>query len=452
MNWKPHKYQTKAIKFCLERPHAGLMLTPGLGKTSIILSVFKILKSQGFENKMLVLAPLRAVYSVWPKEVQKWDEFSKLSVGILHGSNKDKVLREKHDIYCINYEGLSWLKENMDLLKADMLVVDESSKLKETRTLRFKTLRPMLPFFKRRYILTGSPIANSLLDIFGQCYVMDMGKSLGPRFTHFRDEFFIGVGYGGYTWVPKPGAANKIFKCVAPRVIRMDALDYLDLPELVIKDVEINLPDKAMKIYKQMEKQLRIDLNAGTVTAANAAVASMKCRQLANGGIYTDFEHNWDNIHMEKAEAVGDIVEELSGQPAFISYDFAHDLGRLKKVLGKDTPHIGGGVTVKRGREIEEDWNKGKLPCLLGQPQSVAHALNLQGGNDGGAVILHSIPWSAELCDQFIRRVWRQGQKRVVVVHRLIAKNTVDEAIIKALETKNRTQNTFFEALKSYLN
>jgi SNF2 family DNA or RNA helicase len=450
VKYKPHGYQTRAIKFGVSRPNAGLLLTPGLGKTSISLAVFKLLKKQGFINRLLVLAPLRAVYSVWPKEVEKWDEFKGLSVGILHGPNKGDTLRKNHDVYVMNYEGLSWLTDNISDLKADMLVVDESSKMKETRTLRFKLLKPLLPRFKRRYILTGSPIGNSLLDLFGQMYVMDMGKALGTRFTHFREEFFFSTGYMGHDWVLKPKAEQAIYRRVAPSVLRMDAKDYLDLPPLIVKDVEITLPDKAMRIYKQMEKQLRIDFEAGTVTAANAAVASMKCRQLANGGIYTDLEHNWNDVHAEKAEAVGDIVEELSGQPAFIAYDFLHDLQRLKKVLGEDTPHIGGGVTTKRGKEIEEAWNRGELPYLLGQPQSVAHALNLQGGVEGGAVIMHSLPWSSDLYNQFIQRVWRQGQKKTVVVHRLIARGTVDEVIIKALERKDKTQNDFFSALKEY--
>jgi SNF2 family DNA or RNA helicase len=450
VKFKPHKYQQKAIKFGVSKANAGLLLVPGLGKTSISLAIFKLLRAQGFVKQLLVLAPLRAVYSVWPKEVEKWDEFKGLSVGILHGPNKDEVLRKNPDVLVMNYEGLGWLTDNIKDLKADMLVVDESSKLKETRTLRFKLLKPLLSRFKRRYILTGSPIGNSLLDIFGQMYIMDMGKTLGPRFTHFREKFFYGVGYGGYTWVLKPNADKAISKIIASSVLRMEAKDYLDLPPLIIKDVEVILPDKAMRVYKQMEKQLRIDFEAGIVTAANSAVASMKCRQLANGGIYTDAEYNWEDIHMAKAEAVGDIVEELSGQPAFIAYDFKHDLVRLKHVLGKDTPYIGGGVTAKRGKEIEEEWNKGQLRCLLGQPQSVAHALNLQGGDEGGAVIMHSLPWSLELYDQFIMRLWRQGQKKPVVVHRIIAKNTVDEVIIKTLGRKDKTQSDFFLALRDY--
>lgn len=450
MNFVPHRYQQKGIKFCLENSFAGLLLSPGLGKTSIILAVFKLLKKQGLVTSMLVIAPLRACYSVWPKEIKKWKEFSGLTFEVLHGPKKNEFLKKQADILIVNYEGLDWLTEKGIPPHINMLVVDESSKVKDPRTRRFKILKSIIHKFKRRYILTGSPAANSLMDLFGQFFIMDGGKTFGYRFTHFRNTYFFSTGYGGYTWLPKPGADKQIFKAAAPRVLRMAAKDYLELPPLIIKDVEVTLPDKAMRIYKQMETILRVDFEEGRVIAANAAVASMKCRQIANGGVYLS-ESSWEHIHEAKSEVVADLVDELSGQPALISYDFLHDLERLRKVLGKDTPHIGGGVTATRGREIEESWNKGELRALLGHPQSIAHALNLQGGEEGGAIILHSLPWSFELYDQFISRIWRQGQKKRVVVNRIIALKTVDEAIIKSLERKDRTQNAFFDSLKEYL-
>jgi SNF2 family DNA or RNA helicase len=280
---------------------------------------------------------------------------------------------------------------------------------------------------------------------------MDAGASFGPYITHFRNTFFTQTGYGGYDYVPKPDAEKKIFARLAPRVLRMAAEDYLELPELIIRNIEVDLPDKAMRIYKQMETALRIDFESGRVTAATSAVASMKCRQIANGGIYLSPD-KWEHIHFEKANAVLDLVEELQGQPAVVAYDFHHDLERLKQVLGKDTPHIGSGVSAKKGKEHEEAWNRGELKVLLGHPQSMAHALNLQGTELGGSIIIHSLPWSFELYDQLIKRVWRQGQKKRVVVYKIVARDTIDYAILRSLEKKERTQNSLFSALKEYFN
>lgn len=448
--WKPHHYQERAMEFLVENAEAGLFLSPGLGKTSVTLGAFKALRAAGFVNKMLVIAPLRPCYSVWPREVKKWAQFNDLSVGVLHGPKKDKILQEDHDIYTINPEGLRWLFGKMrGTIPFEMLVIDESSKFKAVNTQRFKTLKPHLPKFRRRYILTGSPAANSLLDLFGQIYVMDLGKTFGPYITHYRNRFFHQTGFGGYDWALKPGADKEIYDHIAPRVLRMSAEDYLEMPPLIIEDIEIELPPKARAMYDQLENALRLDFKEGRVVAANAAVASMKCRQIANGGIYLDgAERSWQQIHDAKTEALSDLIEELEGQPALIAYSFHHDLDRLKKALGKDTPHIGGGVSGKVSDAICERWNKGELRALIGHPQSMGHGLNLQEA--GRAVIWYSLDWSLENYEQFIQRVYRQGQKERVFVYRIIAKNTVDEAVVKALTRKDKTQNALFNALKDY--
>lgn len=419
-----------------------------MGKTSIMFAAFELLRRKGLVTRMLVLAPLRVCYSTWPAEAKKWEDFSHLKVGILHGPDKASVLASDADVLVMNYEGLRWLASQRVTLP-EMLVIDESSKLKHCNTQRFKTLKAMLGRFRRRYILTGSPASSGLLDLFGQIYCMDQGATFGPYITKFRAEYFNQTGFGGYEWKLKGGADKLIHKRLAPRVMRLDAKDYLELPPLVEVDIVVELPPAAMVQYLQMENQLKLDLDAGKIVAVNAAVASMKCRQIANGGIYTDAAHKiFEHIHDAKTEAVMDLVEELEGQPALIAYDFAHDLERLKKALPKGTPHIGGGVSPKRSQELVDAWNRGELPVLLGHPQSMSHGLNMQEA--GRAVIWHSLCWSLEDRMQLIRRVWRQGQKGRVFVYNIIAKNTVDEALMLAVKRKAKGEGALLNALRDY--
>lgn len=455
MKYEPHAYQKRAIKFMVERACAGLFLDPGLGKTSVTFAAFKLLKKIGAVDKALVIAPKRVMYSVWPKEVEKWDDFSDIKVNILHGD--DKKLQKGSDIDVINPEGLPWLfRQKYKEWPWQMLVIDESTRFKHTNTQRFKELKPHLDKFARRYILTGSPAPNGLLDLFGQVFILDMGYSLGRFITHYRMSYFDSTGYGGYTFKPKPEAEEHIYKKLAKLVLRMDAKDYLDLPPLVYNTVKVTLPEEAKKIYDAMEELLLAAVEDEVVTAANVAAAAIKCRQIANGGIYKERQPGqwdksgaaWSNIHDEKTEAVGALVEELNGKPALIAYEFRHDLDRLKRYFGYETPHLGGGVTPKEQAEIERAWNAGELPILLAQPQSVAHGLNLQGV--GAAVIWHSLTWDLENYEQLIRRVWRQGQKSRVVVHHIIAQDTVDSAILGALRSKDRTQRALLGALKAY--
>lgn len=106
-------------------------------------------------------------------------------------------------------------------------------------------------------------------------------------------------------------------------------------------------------------------------------------------------------------------------------------------------------MPTSRFREIETAWNAGKIPVLLAQPQSVAHGLNLQG--TGAAVIFAGLTPDLEVREQFIRRVWRQGQRERVGVHDIVAEGTVDEVILRMLAKKDRTQRSLLESLKSYL-
>lgn len=473
--WQPHPYQKKAVKFLLEHAASALFLDPGLGKTSITLAAIKVLKQKKIINKVLLIAPLRVCHSVWPREVEKWKDFSGLRICVLHGPNKDKLLKEDADIYVINSEGLEWLlqvqktrtlkgktKISVDLqrwkrLNFDTLVVDELSKFKHTNTNRFKAMKLIIGTFQRRWGLTGSPAPNGLMDLFGQCYILDQGRSLGPYVTYYRMKYFV-KGFDGLTWTIRKGAEEEIYNRIAPLALRMSAEDYLDMPTLIENDIYVDLPDQAAEIYFSLENDLIAKIKDKVVTAGNAAAASMKCRQVANGGIYLDAEvqalvklpkssREWANLHYEKVNALADLVEELQGSPLLVAYDFEHDLDRLREKLGKDVPYIGGGVSVKRAKELEQAWNAGKLPVLLGHPQSIAHGLNLQ--EVGHHVAWHSMTWDFELYDQFIYRVRRQGNKsKKVFVHHIMAKGTIDSVILRALKSKNRGQNALFDALK----
>ncbi len=476
--WNPHAYQLRALKFLIEHGAAGLLLDPGLGKTSVTLAAIKYLKSKGIVEKVLIIAPLRVAHEVWPAEVAKWKDFKGLSLTVLHGKHKEARLKEKHDIYVINPEGMSWLlgvenkksaltgkstpEVNVRKFKRlgfDTLVIDELSKYKHYSTGRFKALKKVLKTFSRRWGLTGSPTANGLLDLFGQCYCLDMGNALGPYITHYRYKYFDSD-FQGYNWTVVPGKEKLIYEAIEPLMLRMSAEDYLEMPEVIEDNIIVELPAKAYKVYDELEKDLIAQIEESTVVAANAAVASSKCRQVACGGVYTDPDilelgkgkeikkREWKDLHTEKINALLDLIDELQGAPLLVAYDFEHDLARLRKALGKNVPYIGGGCTTKQTAKVIEAWNAGKIPVLLAHPMAAGHGLNLQ---EGGCqhVCWHSLTWNYELYDQFNRRVLRQGNKHDhVFVYHIMARGTIDEVILKALKSKKRGQDALFSALK----
>lgn len=480
--WTPHAYSKKAVKFLLEHACAALFLDPGLGKTSITLAAIKMLIARKLVGKVLIVAPLRVCYSVWPREVAKWEDFNHLRLEVLHGPDKEDALNRDADIYVINPEGLDWLlqttktkttsaktgkvatKIEVDLrrfkkLGFDTLVIDELTKFKHATSGRFKALKLVHRTFGRRWGLTGSPASNGLLDLFGQCYMLDEGRALGPYITHYKDKYFNPVDKNGFVWAPREGAEAEIYERLSPLALRMAAEDYIDMPLLIENNIKLDMPASARAFYDRLEEDLIAKLDDKTVVAANAAVASGKCRQVANGGIYLDPEvtamgfklvkskREWANLHTEKVDALADLIEELQGEPLLVAYDFGHDLARLQEKLGKDVPYIGGGVSAKRSSELERLWNQGKLPFLLGHPQAMAHGLNLQ--EVGRHVAWHSMTWDFELYDQFIRRVRRQGNKsKKVFVHHFMMRDTIDEIMLYSLKHKNKGQQALFTGLK----
>jgi hypothetical protein len=443
--WEPLPYMLDAVRFMVQRPAAGLFLDPGFAKTAITLHAFLIRLKAKRAKKMLVVAKLRICELTWPEEIEKWN--LPLRHCLLHGSKKQQLLEsDDYDVYLINYEGLEWLsKQPKKLLqKFEMFVADESSKLKETRTLRFKSLKKILGYFKFRHILTGSPLPKSLMDIFGQVFALDMGETFSPYITHFRNEYMYPSGFMGYDWQPKPDAEERIFKKLENLVLRLPP-DLIKLPPISIIDRPIHLPRTARKRYDLLESAFKIVWASGQVTAANAAVAAGKLRQMAGGAVY-DEDGNARVIHHEKIEELAELRDELGGgEPMFVAYEYQHELLRLQERFPDGETFAG--MNKAQAIDLRDRFNAGKVPMLFGQPQAVAHGLNLQA--TARIVVWMTLTWDLESYEQFIQRIWRQGQKRHVHVYRIIAQETVDHAVVKALDIKDKRQQRMLIALEA---
>jgi len=474
IKWPPKPYMKRAVKFLLEHACAALFLDPGLSKTAITLAALLLLKKQGLVSKVLIVAPLRVCHSTWPSELHKWLDFHKLSHVVLHGPKKEALLNTDVDIYLINPEGLEWLlgvtksktptgKVRVDVdykrwkrFGFDTLVIDELTKFKHPSSQRFKALKLVHKTFGRRWGLTGSPAANGLEDLFGQCYILDEGRSLGPYITHYRRQYFD-PNPDGLTWRLKGGADAAIYERVAPLALRMAAEEYLQLPDLIINEIEFDLPDDARRIYDALEDDLFVQVLEKRVIASNAAVASGKCRQASGGAVYTTpdvlqlvkaaklKEREWLDLHNLKVEALADLIDELQGKHLIVGYEFSHELARLRKafpkaVFVKDVP-------PSKFKALEARWNAGGIPLLFGQSSSIHLGLNLQGC--GEHIAFFTTPWDLEVYDQLIRRLRRQGsQASTITAHHLIAKGTVDKLVMYSLRRKDKTQQSLFKALQ----
>lgn len=460
VEWVPRPYQRKAVKLMLQQSAAALLLDPGMGKTTSTLAAFKILQEKGYVKRMLVIAPLRPAYNVWPDEMDKWENFCDLTCSILHGKDKDWEADNPDDvdIYIINPEGLKWLlngrrekkRLKVDLSKikkmgVDMLVIDESTKFKHSNTDRFKYLKKILNVFQRRYILTGTVSPNGLMDLFGQYYILDGGNALGSYITHYRSMYFNQPDpYNEHLYVPMPDALERITERISPLSLQLSAEDYLDMPDLHYVNIEVELPKNARSIYNEIENEFVSLLTDDTVlVAGNAAIAGTKCRQIANGAVYTSTDV-WEPVHTAKLDALEDLVDELSGSPLLVLYEYRHDLERiLERFPG--TPFLGSGVSASRSNLAIKAFNKGELPLLLGHPASMGHGLNLQSSCNH--LCWFGITWNFEYYDQAIARIYRQGQDKIVFAYHIVARDTLDEKVQRVLARKERTQEALFDAL-----
>jgi SNF2 family DNA or RNA helicase len=446
-----HPYQTFSVEFICSHSQTAIFLDCGLGKTVTTLTALDELLFDNFEiGKILVICPLR-VSAVWVEEISKWEHLSNLRLSVAVGTETERkaALQAKADIYIINRENVGWLIEDSGIpFDFDTLVVDELSSFKNHQTKRFRSLMKVRPKVVRIIGLTGTPSSNGLMDLWAEYRLLDMGQRLGRFIGQYRSTYFTPDKRNGqviFSYKPLPFAEKEIYAKIADITISMKSTDHLIMPDLVTAEYLVKLSDKERERYDELRQDLVLKLAGGDVTAANAAALSGKLCQMANGAVYGD-DGAVHYIHDRKLDALEDLIEAANGKPVLVAYWFKHDLERISARL-KDR-HIP--FTKLDTSDSIASWNEGKWPVALIHPASAGHGLNLQSG--GSTIIWFGLTWSLELYQQANARLWRQGQiSETVVLHHIIAKDTIDERVMKALSAKDRTQTALIDAVKANL-
>ncbi|MBR6299988.1 MAG: DEAD/DEAH box helicase [Clostridia bacterium] len=443
----PHGYQAHAIRFIEEHPVSAIFLQMGLGKSVIALTAIADLLFDSFViSRVLVIAPLRVAKDTWPSEIVKWDHLSSLTFAVAVGTpaEREAAVEARADITIINRENVQWLAEECHApFDFDMIVVDELSSFKSHTSKRFKALMKKRRSTQRMVGLTGTPSSNGLMDLWAEFKLLDMGKRLGWGITRFRDEFFLPDKRNGnivYSYKPRKHAEEGIYERIGDITMSMKATDHLAMPELVLTRREVILSKAEAARYDELKRNLVLDDGNNCVTASNATSLSNKLAQMANGAVYDDAGCILP-IHDRKLDALEDIIEEANGRTVLVAYWFRHDLARIsRKFEVRD---------IKTPEDIA-DWNAGRIPVACIHPASAGHGLNLQAG--GSLLVWFGVTWSLELYQQTNARLWRQGQKSgTVVITHILAKDTIDERIMDALDRKDVAQSALIDAVKASL-
>ena len=448
MKFVPHDYQKFAIQYIIDHPIAAVLLDMGLGKTAITLTAIEELIHDRFEvRSALVVAPLRVARDTWPSEIEKWDHLKDLTFTVAVGNEKQRLtaLKKSADIHIINRENVPWLIEKSGIpFDYDMIVIDELSSFKNHQAKRFRALMKVRPTISRIVGLTGTPSSNGLMDLWAEYRILDFGERLGRYISRYRLQYFRPDKYNGpvvYSYKPLPGAEEQIYSKISDITISMKSTDYLKMPAKIMNEVKVKLDEKEQKLYDTMKKELTISLKDKEIDAGNAAALSGKLIQMADGAVY-DNDGGVVKIHDRKLDALEDLIEGANGKPVLVSYWYRHDLDRIKERFPS--------ARELKSHEDFTEWNKGQIPIALIHPASAGHGLNLQSG--GSTIVWFTLTWSLELYEQMNARLWRQGQKsETVVIHHIITEGTIDENIMKALRTKDKTQSALINAVKANL-
>ena len=455
-----HDYQKRAVNFQCTHPATMLWLDMGLGKTVITLTSIAHLLNTGFLRGVVIVAPIRVIRLVWRQEAARWTHTKHLTFSMLTGTRdqRTRALLRPANVYLINFENLQWLAETLATyytgkdkpLPFNGVVWDEISKCKNSSTQRVKAVKKILPHFDWTTGLTGTPASNGYKDLHGQYLVVDRGQRLGTSKTAFRGRFYKKA--GPYKEVPYEGAENEIKQLIGDITLEMSAEDYNKLPDLVVNDINIEMPENLRTLYDHMEKEFFIQLDSGKqVEMFNQAALTNKCLQFANGAMYPVAGMPlWEPIHDLKLEALEEIIDEAQGQQVLCAYGYRSDAERIMKRFHELRPiNLTECKTEAALTNAMARWTSGDCPLMIGHPASMGHGIDgLQ--KRGHIVVWYGLNWSLDLYDQMNARIRRQGQGAPVICHRLMMLDTLDQAQALALDEKAQTQAGLRNAVKQY--
>lgn len=471
--FKPRPWQPVMTEHILRHRRANLFAGLGTGKTGATLNAIAALFLFGEINRVLIIGPKRVARDTWPEAISNFaDSFGWMSIAVAIGTDKQRraAVAAGAMITTINFDNLDWLVTNYGTSWPwDMVVVDESTKLRGLRVSiqthkqsgkkflsgqggsRAKALARVAHTRVQRWVnLTGTPTLAGLEALWGPTWFLDAGHRLGNSFTAFSHRWFRAVpGSSPQQQViePMPGAEAQIKNAIQDITLVVDIKDYVDVGQPVENVIRVELPAEAQRQYDEMASELATEIDGVLIEAFSAGTKSQKLLQLASGAAYTDDQGNFVTVHDEKLEALKSIQEEALGMPLLVFYHFKSDKARILKAFPK-------------ARELDDnpktmrDFRDGKIPMLLAHPASAGHGVDgLQHGTS--QCVFFSTNWSAENDAQAIERIgptrqMQSGYDRVVTVHRIVAKGTVEESAVARLKSRVSVQEALLESLKKY--
>jgi hypothetical protein len=425
-------YQQRLVTFLYERDAAFAIAPLGAGKGAAALTALAELIRDKHRRHAIVIAPKLVATTVWPAEISSWPHLEHLRVVVLDGRPERRrallAAASAREVTVIGVDLVPWLVAELGAFADehplfDVLIIDETSRLKDPSGKRARALLKVAGRFRTRWGLTGTPRPNSSQDLFMPAAIITDGALWGRAFFPWQKRHFRPRDLFVREWVALPGAEERIAADFGTVAMTVADEDMPDLPPLNVVVTRIELPDAVMATYRTMARELFAEIEGRSIEAASPLIATGKLAQLANGFLYDEGADDAVAVHSLKIDWLRELVESLDGEPLLVAYEFIEDLRTIRRAFG-EVPALGGATPAREARRLVAAWNAGELPLLAFHPASAGHGLNLQHG--GSRMAWLSPSWSAELTEQ-ASRIYRPGQTQHVTIHVCVAAGTVDE-------------------------
>jgi hypothetical protein len=449
MHFSPVGPQKIILEHLESNKNSLLFVGMGVGKTAAVLAHLNDLFLSGESVGALVVAPLRVANLTWPNEIRDWDQFSWMKIANLRTENGQRAfLNGKAHIYLINYEALktlvSLVERRRGKLPYDVVIFDELTRAKNPSSKRINLYRHKVPRVERQIGLTGTPMPNSWLDLFAQVRLVDEGERLGSNFLQFKRQYFYGSEQQFSPWKAKAGTTEMLEQKISDITVTLKSSDWLNIPDTVFEDIEIEFPEELRDRYKKLERDLIIELRKDKVlNVANAAALVSKLLQFTSGHMY-DEERGVHPIHNLKFDALHKLAK-AHHEPLLVASIFQHEQTRIREQFPQ-AKFFADAKNETTQQKLLDDWNAGKVPMLVAHPASIGHGLNLQHGSS--IMVWITLTYSREYYEQMIARLARRGQENIIKVYRLMVPGTADDAVAEALASKADNEARLISALQ----
>lgn len=459
-----YKHQSDAIDFALKNGgNVALFHEPGLGKTRTTLEIFARLRQRVPSLKLLVICPLSLLNAAWGEDVKKFTNFR-------YSTFKDvRPGQVLPDIIGINFESLissgraALIKKTMTAYPF-MLAIDESSRMKNHKSVTTKTLLDISPLAVFRLVASGTPMPNSEMELWGQiCFV---APDLMPRsFYAFRNEYFhLGRGnqimhphglsrgmmqqlmFTGWKYQITPERRAQLMEHIRPLVHWVKKSEALDLPEKIDTVREVRLSPEERRAYDEMRRDLITEIDGTEVTASVALTKIMKLRQATSGFMY---DADRKVLHLGKSSKLRELenlLEELGKQQVIVWVQFREEVRAIAEMIEgmKRTYTTLYAETPNRESAIAE-FQAGTKQYLIAHPKSAAHGLTFVNCS---CSVFFSLDYSYETHEQARDRIHRIGQDKKCLYIYMLAKDTIDAALLAVVQRKKDLQAVVYDLMK----